>query len=488
MHPFVSIVIPTFNRRESLRRLLRALTFQTYPPAAFEVLVVDTGSSDGTAEMVASFDAPFRLTHVPLEKRHRFDAPIARNVGARMANGHTPLYLDSDMLVGPDFVTEHVSCHRAVPNACVCGACVHLLGGAVDDALVGADLHPDEVAAQLAPYQAGMIECSGNLPDCRYPWSYCYGGNFSVPRSLLTSVGGWDEKFVDGMLAVDTNLAYRLYRQGARMIFTRYGAGYHDLGTLPTGDDAQRSERVAAGLRYTLAQYDDPELREYVGFRERYEARLRFLSACARARTFPFFGNQDQEEWVGQVLPGARPQLSILVLTRGADSLEPVLQAFDEQTAPPSIYEVLVYDLGAPDGIGGRRPPAAADLAVQASSREYVVRYYAAGPSERLARLVTVLAHGAGGRDSQAVVARALNLATRLQPRHLSMLQSPHLPLLLSRMSLYTSLLYNSSLASRARGAWLHLLDPQQAIERRFVRDCLLEAVELGGVVAERTA
>lgn len=489
MDPFVSIVVPTFNRRGPVHRLLRALTHQTYPPAAFEVLVVDTGSTDGTREMAASFTAPYRLTHVPLEKRHLFDAPIARNVGTRLASGQIVLYVDSDMLLGPDFVEEHVGCHRAVPSACVCGACVHLLGDGAGDRLVEGAINPDEVAAQLAPYQAGMVECSGNLPGCRYPWSYCYGGNFSVPRTLLAAVGGWDEQFVHGMLAVDTHLGYRLHRQGARMIFTRYGASYHELGTFSEGDQARRSERVSAGLRYTERHYDDPQLRAYIAFRERYESRLRQLSACARARTFPCCDDEDREGWVDQVLPAARPRLSVLVLTRGADQLDPVLRAFDDQTAPPSDYELLVYDLAAPDGIGGRRPPAAADLTVQARSRPYVVRYYAAGPSERLSRLISVLTQRGAGTDLEATLARALSLATRLQqPRHMSVLQSPHLPLLLSRVSLYTSFLHNSSLASRARGAYLHLLDPAQAIGPTFVRDRLLEVPQASGAALQGRA
>ena len=48
--PRLSVVIPTHNRKAILERCLQALAVQTLPPAEFEVIVVDDGSSDGTPE------------------------------------------------------------------------------------------------------------------------------------------------------------------------------------------------------------------------------------------------------------------------------------------------------------------------------------------------------------------------------------------------------------------------------------------------------
>src|SRR5260221_4447251 len=57
----VSVVIPSYNRRVSLRRTLLSLSRQDYDHSAIEVLVADTGSNDGTADMLAAFMAPFEL-------------------------------------------------------------------------------------------------------------------------------------------------------------------------------------------------------------------------------------------------------------------------------------------------------------------------------------------------------------------------------------------------------------------------------------------
>ena len=64
----LSVLIASHNRRELLRRCLDSLARQTQDPATFAVIVADDGSTDGTADMVASFEAPFRLSLLRLEK------------------------------------------------------------------------------------------------------------------------------------------------------------------------------------------------------------------------------------------------------------------------------------------------------------------------------------------------------------------------------------------------------------------------------------
>ena len=58
----VSVIVPTFNRQESLLRGLECLKQQTYPFDGFEVIVVDDGSTDGTGQL-AWTDFPFRVRY-----------------------------------------------------------------------------------------------------------------------------------------------------------------------------------------------------------------------------------------------------------------------------------------------------------------------------------------------------------------------------------------------------------------------------------------
>ena len=57
--PTLSVVIPTYQRRDSLLRLLASLTTQTLPASAYEVIAVVDGSTDGTAEAARGLVVPY---------------------------------------------------------------------------------------------------------------------------------------------------------------------------------------------------------------------------------------------------------------------------------------------------------------------------------------------------------------------------------------------------------------------------------------------
>ncbi len=87
-----SIVVPTHNRREVLVRTLTALMdVERHWPC--EVIVVDDGSSDGSADAARSVAIGYRLRVVEQENR---GAAAARNRGAREAVGEVLLFLDVD--------------------------------------------------------------------------------------------------------------------------------------------------------------------------------------------------------------------------------------------------------------------------------------------------------------------------------------------------------------------------------------------------------
>lgn len=84
-----SVVIPAYNREGTVARAIQSALDQTFPP--FEVLVVDDGSKDGTAQVIASFGPPVQLVSRP-----NGGAPAARNSGIQRAKGDWIAFLDSD--------------------------------------------------------------------------------------------------------------------------------------------------------------------------------------------------------------------------------------------------------------------------------------------------------------------------------------------------------------------------------------------------------
>lgn len=116
--PLVSVITPTHNRSQSLRRLLDALADQTYPIERLEVIVVADGCRDDTIPMLRAYAAPYRLR--VLEQPGRGVAE-ARNVGAACARGHFLIFIDDDIMPCPEFVRAHVRAHAATPGGVVLG-------------------------------------------------------------------------------------------------------------------------------------------------------------------------------------------------------------------------------------------------------------------------------------------------------------------------------------------------------------------------------
>ena len=103
----LSIVITTFNRMECLRENLDHCSQQS--DQAFEVVVADDGSTDGTADMLRSYAkrCTFPLRWVSTGDTDRYALAKARNLGVLETRGDAVVILDDDSFPVPDFVAEH---------------------------------------------------------------------------------------------------------------------------------------------------------------------------------------------------------------------------------------------------------------------------------------------------------------------------------------------------------------------------------------------
>ena len=104
----VSVVVPAFNSERYLAEAVESALGQTHPP--FEVIVVDDGSSDGTAEAAAAFGERIRYERQP-------NAGIggARNTGVELASGDHLAFLDADDRWEPDKLERQLAALRSDP-------------------------------------------------------------------------------------------------------------------------------------------------------------------------------------------------------------------------------------------------------------------------------------------------------------------------------------------------------------------------------------
>lgn len=97
----VSVIIPTYNRAELLKRALNSVAHQSFKD--FEVIVVDDGSTDNTADVVEKYKAHFPLLYIMQNRQgERRGVAAMRNSGARLAQGQWLAFLDSDDEWVPD--------------------------------------------------------------------------------------------------------------------------------------------------------------------------------------------------------------------------------------------------------------------------------------------------------------------------------------------------------------------------------------------------
>jgi glycosyltransferase involved in cell wall biosynthesis len=99
-----SIVIPTYNRKPILEKCLIALEDQDYS-GAYEVVVVDDGSTDGTVDWLQSVNFP----HVRLLCQDHQGPSAARNLGVEQAKGDVVIFIDSDLVVLSGFLSAHAA-------------------------------------------------------------------------------------------------------------------------------------------------------------------------------------------------------------------------------------------------------------------------------------------------------------------------------------------------------------------------------------------
>jgi glycosyltransferase involved in cell wall biosynthesis len=126
----ISAVVCTYNRRGPLLEAIKSLLEQDLPRSAYEIIVVDNASTDGTSELVRERFASvpnLRLVHEP-----RQGIAIARNRGARECRSNIAAYLDDDAIAPPDYLRRFVElfAHLEPTPAVVGGEMAPIFGAA----------------------------------------------------------------------------------------------------------------------------------------------------------------------------------------------------------------------------------------------------------------------------------------------------------------------------------------------------------------------
>lgn len=119
----ISIIIPTYNRKEILLETLKYLNNQTAPVDSFEVIVSDDGSTDGTKDAVERFEKKYPFKYLYQEKQ---GGSIALNNAIINSEGRILLFIDDDALAKPEFVATHLEEQKERNNLIVRGPIINI--------------------------------------------------------------------------------------------------------------------------------------------------------------------------------------------------------------------------------------------------------------------------------------------------------------------------------------------------------------------------
>ena len=200
--PFLSVVLCTRNRRDSLARCLDYLAVAAgNAPEPWELLVVDNGSGDGTSRLLEERQQegilPLRCLLEPMSGLAR-----ARNRGLASAEGKVIVFLDDDCLVDPTWLAALLAAYRG-------NQAVDAVGGRVD-------LHDtNDLPTSIRPFDEALA-----ITDLPTAFTRLIGCNFSARADALQRVGGFDQRLGAGTpagSAEDLDLFHRLLRAGCRM-------------------------------------------------------------------------------------------------------------------------------------------------------------------------------------------------------------------------------------------------------------------------------
>ncbi len=197
--PRVSVVVCTYNGAKTIRECLAGLMRLDYPD--FQVIVVNDGSTDGTADIVRQFD----VTQIDTPNN---GLSHARNLGMRAADGEIVAYIDDDAWPDPDWL-KHLAC----------------LFESSDYVGIG--------GPNLAPPGDGPIaECVAHAPGgpnhvllTDFVAEHIPGCNMAFRRSALEAIDGFDTQF--RIAGDDVDLCWRLQDAGGTLGFAPGAMVWH---------------------------------------------------------------------------------------------------------------------------------------------------------------------------------------------------------------------------------------------------------------------
>jgi cellulose synthase/poly-beta-1,6-N-acetylglucosamine synthase-like glycosyltransferase len=182
--PSVTVIIPARNEEKNIRRCLESLVRQDYPKELFEIIVVDDGSSDGTAGIVEEFSGSHshRITCLPLKTRSTRISPKinALSAGIEISTGDILATTDADCTVSENWISS-LAAHFEETVGVVTGTTVYAKSESLSRLFLG---------IQFLDFISYTAVGAGSIGQDTV--STCNGSNMAFRRKAFNDIGGFD--------------------------------------------------------------------------------------------------------------------------------------------------------------------------------------------------------------------------------------------------------------------------------------------------------
>jgi len=242
--PTISVVIPTFNRKESLVKTLASLFAQSYQAGNFEIIVVDDGSKDGTEDAVRKITEENPKYRIRFIRQKNQGAAVARNKGANNSNGYIIFFLDSDCIADEECLINLVQEFDYHDNVAVIGCKINGIStGFYAKCHDYAHYH----SFSLSKRSERKFLCSSGI---------------GVRKSHFEYLNGFDESY---LIAEEEDFGIRMFQMGFKLVYQPKCIVYHHHNRTTLGKVLGHSRRWGqkGGIRIFL-KYSKSKFGKYL--------------------------------------------------------------------------------------------------------------------------------------------------------------------------------------------------------------------------------
>jgi GT2 family glycosyltransferase len=250
-YPQVSIAIVNLNGKEFLNDCLLSIKEINYPKEKIEIIVVDNGSNDGSAQFIKSNYPEVKL----IENRENLGFAKANNQAAGVAHGEYIAFLNNDTKVDKNWLMELLRPVYGSDEVICSGSKVLSLDGSSLD-FVGGMINFEGKGFQI---DYGL-SVNKDIHNVERFLPFVNGGAMLIKRDVFLEAGGFDEDFF--AYYEDVDLGWRLWVLGYKVVFSPNSIVYHaHHGTSKNfSDDKLRFLKERNSLISIFKNYDDDNL------------------------------------------------------------------------------------------------------------------------------------------------------------------------------------------------------------------------------------